>query len=267
MASSAIDTSVCLCDKGSAPSLLVAAVANGVRVTGRTVATISDKSFYAPFGVCSVTGSPCVFAPAASWTNLQPSVCFSGSPCLAQGATLGCAKGGTIQIVATLQGVLEFGALNAFLSALAANSKSPESAGSSLGDIARSLVASAAKEGSLLGLKKKFDLVASEIDKLPDTPENAKVRRYVGKGSRVLSRGVPVVGTALDAHAIATAEDGEARERAIGGAVGGAAGGAAGAAIGGPVGAAVGGAVGSVVGEEVAPHVVDVAETIGGWFD
>lgn len=98
-----------MCDKGSAPSLLLAHATPSVRLRGLQIAVVSDVHVYAPFGVCAITTSTCAFSPSGAWPALAASVTFGGIPPLIQGATLPCAKGGVVVVIDVLQKTVDVG--------------------------------------------------------------------------------------------------------------------------------------------------------------
>lgn len=93
-----VNLATCECDQGTAPTALM--VTGGYTcIGGEVAATIRDVQFFGPFGTCKVTGSPCVYAPAAPWSQSLGSASFNGSPPLAQGAKLSCVKSGIITVL------------------------------------------------------------------------------------------------------------------------------------------------------------------------
>lgn len=98
MTKNVVNLATCECDQGTAPTALM--VTGGhTCIGGEVAATIRDVQFFGPFGTCKVTGSPCVYAPAAPWSQSLGSVSFNGSPPLAQGAKLSCVKSGIITVL------------------------------------------------------------------------------------------------------------------------------------------------------------------------
>jgi hypothetical protein len=98
MPTNVIRFATCKCDKGSAPTALMAAAAPTC-VNNQVAATITDTQFVGTFGTCKILGGPCEYAPAATWTQPAFPALFSGLPPLVKGAKLLCKHGGMIEVI------------------------------------------------------------------------------------------------------------------------------------------------------------------------
>lgn len=114
MANPAVQTALCMCTFGVAPSPLMVSSQQTVMVSNMLQATIMDNKF-PTFGMCSslmnptvsaatsaamgvLTPMPCVPAIAAPWVPGAPTVLVGGKPLLNNTSKLMCNWGGVIQI-------------------------------------------------------------------------------------------------------------------------------------------------------------------------
>ena len=89
------------CDKGASPSQLLVTSNPGVYIQGVFAGTEADKIPLVniqTFGVCAVTGNPCIPAPLL-WTDTDPFVELFGNAALLQKSCLNCSVGGLITAV------------------------------------------------------------------------------------------------------------------------------------------------------------------------
>ena len=117
MANPVVQTSMCTCTFGAAPSVLSVTSQQTVMVSNMLQATIMDNKF-PTFGMCSCLGNPtvasatsaamgvltpmpCVPAIVAPWTPGAPTVIVGGKPLLNNSSKLMCSYGGVIQVSMT----------------------------------------------------------------------------------------------------------------------------------------------------------------------
>ena len=117
MANPVVQTSLCMCSFGAAPSVLSVTSQQTVTTCNMTQATIMDNKF-PTFGMCSslanptvaaataaawgvLTPMPCVPAIAAPWVPGAPTVLVCGKPLLNNTSKLICSYGGVIQVSMT----------------------------------------------------------------------------------------------------------------------------------------------------------------------
>jgi Domain of unknown function (DUF4280) len=97
------DGAVLKCDMGSATSTLTVTTDPFIQIESALAATIFDYQPSAnvkPFGVCAITGGPCVPVIPAPWMPGEAAILLAAMfPILPADSTLRCAVGGTIRII------------------------------------------------------------------------------------------------------------------------------------------------------------------------
>ncbi|HEU4323895.1 MAG TPA: PAAR-like protein [Roseiflexaceae bacterium] len=100
------------CSVGSTPSVLIATSAVTVVTEGKVLASVMDHVPIAnipPFGVCSITGGPCVPVLPAPWTPSLTGLVTVSAPILPFNSTLLCAVGGQIMVADCNQNSITMG--------------------------------------------------------------------------------------------------------------------------------------------------------------
>jgi len=117
MANPVVQTALCTCTFGAAPSPLTVTSEQTVQTVSQLTATIMDNHFVS-FGMCSnpanpsvaaataaalgvLTPMPCVPVTPAPWAPGVPTVLICGKPLLNNTSKLQCMYGGVIQVTMT----------------------------------------------------------------------------------------------------------------------------------------------------------------------
>lgn len=82
-------------------SPLIALTINGLKTI--TVLDVIPGINIRPFGTCSITGTPCTFAPAGIWSPPQGHLSVGGALLVINGSTLKCSIGGTVTAISASQ--------------------------------------------------------------------------------------------------------------------------------------------------------------------
>ena len=195
----AINLSMCCCDKGSSPSVLAAQRVMNLIITGQPAANIADVGFFAPFGVCSITNTACVAAPAGLWSSPPTGLQLGGYPALGESATLQCVSGGVIELVSATQSTVDLGL------------DPPEEPSELAADVATEL-----GEASWSELNQ---WIGRSIESTSaDTASSSSLAKNLGRSFKIKG-GAP--GVVTDLYSVGTAESKEERVEAIGEALGG----------------------------------------------
>ncbi len=96
-----VDKSMCLCDKGTLPATLSVVSQSIIKTNGMLQATEADK-IITPFGVCSITKTPCSMALLA-WQNTSINSKVNGLAYLTDSSEIRCGIGGKINFQKTNQ--------------------------------------------------------------------------------------------------------------------------------------------------------------------
>ncbi|HEX7312677.1 MAG TPA: PAAR-like protein [Pyrinomonadaceae bacterium] len=98
-----VNGAVLQCDKGSSPSPLAVTTVFTPVLNFQPTATINDHKTLVnikPFGVCAITGYPCIPVTPVPWPPRGASILLpSFTPILAQGSQLPCVLGGLIHVL------------------------------------------------------------------------------------------------------------------------------------------------------------------------
>jgi hypothetical protein len=105
-----VENAIIKCSCGAVPTPLLLNLCRNLQISGKTVCIITDclpVVNIQPFGVCSITNSPCSPVTPAPWTN-DIHVELGGvlQPLLTETSTLQCVVGGVIQILEPMQDIV-----------------------------------------------------------------------------------------------------------------------------------------------------------------